>query len=205
MTEPQTAAFAQLVPMSYDQLVQRLKQTLSTHRYQHCRRVEQTAIDMAKRFHADPLRAGLAGMLHDYAKEKSDADFKRMIQIQKLDPQLLAYGNAIWHGVVGQYFVKQELGIKDPQILQAIAHHTVGDPKMTTLDKIIFVADYVEPGRHFPGVDQARQALAAGLDQAVAYELQHTILYLAEQRQKIYPTSVATYNVWGVQKEHEHE
>lgn len=205
MTDRQQTEFTQLVPMSYDQLVCRLKRTLSTHRYQHCRRVEKTAIKMAKQFHIDELRAGLAGLLHDYAKEKSDTDFKQMITKQNLDPELLTYGNAIWHGVVGQYFVQQELGIDDKQILQAIARHTVGDPKMTVLDKIVFVADYVEPGRHFPGVEQARQALAGGLDQAVAYELQHTILYLAQKRQKIYPTSVATYNVWGIQKEHTHE
>ncbi len=69
---------------------------------------------------------------------------------------------------------------------------------MTTLDKIVFVADFIEPGRDFPGVDEAREVSYSNLDAGVGYELAHTIAFLAEKRAKIYPRSFAAYNVWAV-------
>lgn len=193
--------FKKIVPHTRDELVAALHEYLSDYRAEHCLRVEQQAMQIAAKVDADVTKAGLAGLLHDYAKERSNAEFIAMIQKKQLDPELLNYGNAIWHGVVGRYFIEAELDIHDEAILQAVARHTVGDPAMTTLDKIIFVADFVEPGRNFPGIDEARQALAVSLDAAVAYELQHTILYLVEKQAKIFPRTFETYNVLGIHKE----
>ncbi|GEL13483.1 HD superfamily NAD metabolism hydrolase [Lapidilactobacillus concavus DSM 17758] len=197
MTDYDPELFSALVPMFHEELLTALSAHLSDYRYQHCLRVEKQAMRIAQEIGADVTRAGIAGLLHDYAKERTDEAFRVMITAQHLDAELLNYGNAIWHGVVGRYFVEQELGIHDAAILQAIGRHTVGDPHMTTLDKIVFVADYVEPGRHFPGVEAAREALANSLDQAVAVELQQTISHLVERHVKIYPTTFATYNELG--------
>ncbi|MFD1466348.1 bis(5'-nucleosyl)-tetraphosphatase (symmetrical) YqeK [Lapidilactobacillus mulanensis] len=189
--------FQELVPHTHEEVVAALKEHLGDYRFQHCLRVEKQAMTIAETVGADVTRAGIAGLLHDYAKERTDEEFQVMITAQHLSADLLDYGNAIWHGVVGRYFVEQELGIHDEPILQAIGRHTIGDPQMTTLDKIVFVADYVEPGRDFPGVEDARAALAIGLDQAVAKELQETILHLVQKQNKIYPTTFATYNELG--------
>lgn len=187
--------------MSHAELVEALHQHLNDYRADHCLRVEQQAMTIAAEVGADVTKAGIAGLLHDYAKQRSDADFIAMINKEALAPELLNYGNAIWHGVVGRYFIEQELHIYDEDILQAVERHTIGDPAMTTLDKIIFVADFVEPGRDFPGVKEARAALVQSLDAAVAFELQHTILYLVEKQVKIFPRTFETYNVLGIHKE----
>ncbi|HBC4834740.1 TPA: bis(5'-nucleosyl)-tetraphosphatase (symmetrical) YqeK, partial [Enterococcus faecalis] len=86
----------------------------------------------------------------------------------------------------------------DEEILQAIRVHTTGAAKMSLLDKIIYVADYIEPGRDFPGVKEAREIALVDLDAAVAYETKHTLLHLIEQEHKIYPKTLETYNQWVV-------
>lgn len=205
MTEyDESNEYQQLVPMSHQALVAKLRAQLSDYRFNHCLRVEQTAMAIAEDNSADIVRAGIAGLLHDYAKEKSDQDFKDMIAQQHLPVELLDYGNGVWHGLVGQYFIKSELGITDPAILSSIAHHTAGSAKMSTLDKIIFVADYVEPGRDFPKVEIARQALATSLDAAVAVELRQVIDHLVSRQQKIYPVMIDAYNVYGIKQEEQH-
>ncbi|WP_125767047.1 bis(5'-nucleosyl)-tetraphosphatase (symmetrical) YqeK [Lapidilactobacillus wuchangensis] len=205
MTEyAESSEFRQLVPMSHQELVAKLRAQLSDYRFNHCLRVEQTAMTIAEANHADVVRAGIAGLLHDYAKEKSDQDFKNMIAQQHLPAELLDYGNGVWHGLVGQYFIKAELGITDPAILTSIAHHTAGSAQMSVLDKIVFVADYVEPGRDFPKVDVARQALATSLDAAVSVELRQVIEHLVSRQQKIYPVMLDAYNVYGIKQEEQH-
>ncbi|WP_261806109.1 bis(5'-nucleosyl)-tetraphosphatase (symmetrical) YqeK [Lapidilactobacillus luobeiensis] len=196
-----SARFAELVPMTRQQLVEKLRGQLSDYRFNHCLRVEQTAMALAAENGVDITQAGIAGLLHDYAKEKSDAEFKAMIAKHQLDTELLAYGNNIWHGEVGQYFIAEELGVTDPEILSAIAHHTSGAAQMSTLDKIIFVADYVEPGRDYPGAAAARASVAAGLDAAVAYELDHTLIHLIDKQQRVYPAMFAAYNQYGLKQE----
>ena len=123
-----------------------------------------------------------------------------MIKRDGYDTALLDYGNAIWHGVVGASFVERELGITDEEILHAIRVHTTGAAKMSLLDKIIYVADYIEPGRIFPGVKEARELALIDLDEAVAFETKHTLAHLIEQEQQIYPKTIETYNRWVAQK-----
>ena len=71
---------------------------------------------------------------------------------------------------------------------------------MTVLDKIVFMADFIEPGRDFPGVDQARKITFEDLDAGVGYQLAHTLEFLIEQRNKIYPRTLLAYNVWSIKK-----
>jgi len=97
---------------------------------------------------------------------------------------------------VGADFVQRELSIDDEEILQAIRLHTTGAADMGLLDKIIYVADYIEPGRNFPGVEEAREIALVDLDKAVAYETKHTLLHLINQEAVIYPKTIETYNHW---------
>lgn len=177
-------------------LIQKIQDRMSQKRWQHVLGVEETAMTLAKKYHGDVSKAQLAALVHDYAKERSDEEFQTVIQTQNFDLALLEWNNAIWHGVVGTYFIQKELGIVDPDILQAVAYHTTGAAEMTLLDKIIYVADYIEPGRNFPGVDQARQLAMHDLDQAVAFATKQTLKHLIEKEQSIYPKTIETYNRW---------
>lgn len=169
---------------------------MSEKRFLHVLGVEKSAIALAKQYGANAEQASIAALVHDYAKERSDAAFQQVIQEQGFDLELLRWSNAIWHGVVGAYFVQEELGIQDEAILQAVRLHTTGAAEMSLLDKVVYVADYIEPGRDFPGVEEARRLAKIDLDLAVAYETKQTILYLIKKDIPVYPKTLETYNKW---------
>ncbi|MGX7419495.1 bis(5'-nucleosyl)-tetraphosphatase (symmetrical) YqeK [Carnobacterium gallinarum] len=169
---------------------------MSERRFKHVLGVEEMAIALAGRYGGDSEAASIAALTHDYAKERDKDEMREIIRKEQFDLELLEYGSEIWHGPVGAYLVEKELGIEDEDILNAIRHHTVGASEMSLLEKIIYVADFVEPGRDFPGVAEARKLAITDLDAAVAYETKHTLSYLIEQNNKIYPLTIATYNSW---------
>lgn len=185
---------------SRENLVQKIQMRMSEQRFKHVLGVEETAVALAKKYGASPEKASIAALTHDYAKERPDEEFKMVIVRDGFDPELLNYNNAIWHGLVGASFVERELGITDVEILHAIRVHTTGAAKMSLLDKIIYVADYIEPGRDFPGVQDARAIAWADLDEAVAFETKHTLAHLLAQEQQIYPKTIETYNYWVAKK-----
>ncbi len=178
--------------------MQKVQMQMSERRFKHVLGVEETAIALAEKFKVPYAKASIAALTHDYAKERSDDEFTTMITEGTYEnkAELLKFGNAIWHGVVGADFVKRELKITDEEILNAIRLHTTGAAEMTTLDKIIYVADFIEPGRDFPGVTEARELALVDLNEAVAYETKHTLQFLLEQEKAIYPKTIETYNRW---------
>lgn len=185
-----------LLPLTREELVNKLDQALSESRFHHVLRVEKTAIKLAKMNSVDVEEASIAGLCHDYAKQRPDKDFIKIIHSKKLNPELLNYGNAIWHGVVGAEMVKDELGVNDEDILNAIRQHTVGAPYMTKLAQVIYMADYIEPGRDFAGVDKAREITSRDLGAGVAYQTKHTLDYLVDGNKPVYPGTIETYNAW---------
>jgi predicted HD superfamily hydrolase involved in NAD metabolism len=100
----------------------------------------------------------------------------------------------LWHAPVGAYLVEKEVGIVDSDILNAIRFHTSGRPNMTLLEKIIYVADYIEPGRHFPGVEEVRELAKLSLNKALIMAIHNTIVFLMKKKQQIYPDTFLTYN-----------
>ncbi|MFW8597592.1 bis(5'-nucleosyl)-tetraphosphatase (symmetrical) YqeK [Enterococcus innesii] len=177
-------------------LMQKVQMQMSQKRFEHVLGVEKTAVALAEKYGASPVKASIAALTHDYAKERNDEEFQLVIRRDGFDLDLLNWNNAIWHGLVGADFVQRELEIDDEEILQAIRLHTTGAAKMSLLDKIIYVADYIEPGRTFPGVVEAREIAMIDLDAAVAYETKHTLLHLIETEAVIYPKTIETYNFW---------
>ncbi|MGM0302249.1 HAD superfamily hydrolase [Enterococcus sp. AZ048] len=184
--------------MEREALMQAVQMRMSERRFQHVLGVEETAIALAERFGASLEKASIAALTHDYAKERSDEEFELAIDQGDYEEkaELLKYGNAIWHGLVGADFVRQELKISDDEILTAIRLHTTGAAEMSLLDKIIYVADYIEPGRNFPGFEDARVIAFSDLDQAVAFETKHTLAHLIESETPVYPKTIETYNRW---------
>ena len=191
------------IPMTRSELIDRLKKALKDKRFQHVLRVEETAIKLAEQYGVDVEKASIAGLCHDYAKQRPDEDFIAEIKKKGLNPLLLDYGNAIWHGVVGAELIKDELGIWDEDILNAVRHHTTGAPVMTKLEQVIYMADYIELGRDFAGVKKARVITAANLQAGVAYQTKHTLTYLIGNGKPVYPKTIDTYNAWVPQYEGE--
>lgn len=186
------------ITMSREHLIDQLRETLTTSRFEHVLRVEQMAIKLAQMNNVSVEMASIAGLCHDYAKQRPDEEFLTLIKQYHLNDELLHYGNAIWHGAVGYLIVQNELGIQNIDILNAIKHHTTGAKYMSKLEQIIYMADYIEKGRDFPGVEQARQITFDDLELGVAYQTKHTLAYLIQNNKSIYPQTIDTYNQWVV-------
>jgi predicted HD superfamily hydrolase involved in NAD metabolism len=180
--------------MNRRQALELVKVQLTEHRYVHTIGVMETAIELANRFGADEKKAELAAIFHDYAKFRSKEEMKKIIVEQELPSDLLLHNDELWHAPVGAYLVEREAGIKDLEILNAIRFHTSGRPNMTLLEKIIYVADYIEPGRHFPGVEEVRDMAKESLNEALIKAIQNTIVFLMKKKQPIYPDTFLTYN-----------
>lgn len=182
--------------LSREALLEKIQQKVNPHRFNHILGVERVAIRLAKQYGVNQTKASIAALVHDYGKEVDDEVYQNLM-IQHHREDLASYGNNIWHGKLGVYLIERDLHIHDRDILHAVSVHTTGAVHMNMLDKILFVADYIEPSRQFPGVEEARTLAYQSLDEAVRYELQHTLLFLIEQNKVVFPETIQAYNVWN--------
>lgn len=171
-----------------------VKEQITEHRYLHTIGVMETAIKLANRYGEDEKKAETAAIFHDYAKFRPKEEMKRIIIKENMSSDLLLFDAELWHAPVGAYLVEQEVGITDLDILSAIKYHTSGRVNMTLLEKIIYLADYIEPGRNFPGVDEVREVAEVDLDLAIIMAIRNTISFLLKKNQMIYPETFLTYN-----------
>jgi predicted HD superfamily hydrolase involved in NAD metabolism len=180
--------------MNREEALEIVKKQLTEHRYRHTLGVMETAIALAEQYGANVKKAELAAIFHDYAKFRPKDEMKHIIATNGFPADLLEYNSELWHAPAGAYLVEHEAGIKDSEVLDAIRWHTSGRPGMTLLEKIIYLADYIEPGRQFPGVEEVREIAQVDLDMAVLKAVQNTILFLMKKNQTVYPDSFYTYN-----------
>lgn len=168
---------------------------LPKKRFDHTLGVVETAKKLAERYHENIEKAALAAMLHDIAKFFSKEDMIEVIKRREDIPDdLLEYHLSLWHAPVGAAHVEEKWGVTDPGILNSIIYHTTGRKNMARLEKIIFLADYIEPGRDFPGVAEAREMASQDLDLGVANALGNTIVFLVSRHQQVYPDTIKAYN-----------
>lgn len=154
---------------------------LSSQRIAHTAGCEHEAVQLAKLWGEDPEKAAVAGILHDstknlsYEKQLILCDKYGIIldNAQRENPKLL-------HAITGAALAKDRFGVSE-EISQAIRWHTTGKPDMTTLEKIIYLADYIEPTRDFEGVEQLRELAYEDLDKALALGLEMSLEELRRQ------------------------
>lgn len=179
---------------SRKEIIKKVKKELSRSRFQHVLRVEQTAIEIAEIYDVDVEKVSIAALLHDYAKERSNRFMKDTIINENLELEMLDYGNQICHGPVASALAKKEFGITNKEILNAIYYHTFGSKNMSDVEKVIFIADYIEPKRKFKEADKARKNVKKSLDKTVSYIVKKTLINLIEKERKVYPKALETYN-----------
>ncbi|WP_025027620.1 bis(5'-nucleosyl)-tetraphosphatase (symmetrical) YqeK [Caldalkalibacillus mannanilyticus] len=189
--------------MNREEMLGIVREQITAHRYQHTLGVMECAIQLAKIYGADVQKAEVAAIFHDYAKFRDIQEMEEIIRnVPSIPLDLLEYDKELYHAPVGAYLVEHEVGIKDPEILDAIAYHTTGRPQMSVLEKVVCLADYIEPGRHFPGVDEVRELAMLDLDQALAKSLENTMRFLEKKGQVIYPLTRGAYlSLTGEKKE----
>ena len=166
-----------------------LKEKLPKKRYEHTLGVAYTAAALAMCYGEDILKAELAGILHDVAKAKKSFELKDYMK-EYIDPYtdrdyvaLIAdKAPQILHAVYAPYLAKKDYKIEDKDILSAIRWHTTGKKDMTMLEKIVFVADYIEPNRKkLPDLDRIRTLSFHDISEAVKVIAKSTIEYLGSQ------------------------
>lgn len=180
--------------MSREKLMEATRRQMPSSRWEHTLRVKETAVELAERTGADPEKAEIAAILHDYCTYWPEEKQREWILRHRLPQDLLQFHKELWHAPVGAEAVREELGVDDEEVLNAIRSHTTGRPGMSLLEKVVFLADYIEPGRSFPGLDEVRRLAREDLDRAVLKALDNTILYLVERGLKVYPLTILTRN-----------
>lgn len=170
-------------PMTAAEILEDLKTRLKESRYRHTIGVAETARELALRWGEDPDRAYLAGVLHDCAKYLSGEEELRRAHMAGigLTPCEEACP-ALIHAKLGAYYAKERYHITDPEVLDAIRYHTTGRPAMTLLESILFVADYVEPGRtEAPHLEEFRALAFQDLPQTIYRIAGDTLAYLEKK------------------------
>ncbi|WP_144511151.1 bis(5'-nucleosyl)-tetraphosphatase (symmetrical) YqeK [Bacillus sp. FJAT-22090] len=180
--------------MKFEQLLDQMKSRMPEKRYIHTRGVAMTAIHLAKKYGEDTEKAEIAGILHDSVKYAGKEWLRNIILSEKMDPTLLDFHHELWHAPVGSYVAKTEFQIEDEDILQAIKYHTTGRAGMSPLEKIIYISDMIEPSRNFPGVDLLREKAEKDLEDAMLSCIQHSVTFLIEKKQPVFPDSFHCYN-----------
>ncbi|ANF98900.1 phosphohydrolase [Paenibacillus bovis] len=180
--------------MTRAELIQSVSSQMPEKRWRHTEGVMQSAVVLARRYGADPDKADIAAILHDVAKYWPSDRQEQLLRDKALNDELLLYDKPLWHSEIGAYVAETEYGIEDTEILNAIRYHTSGRVGMTTLEKVICLADYIEPGRDFPGVDHIRRLAETSLEAGLVAGFDSTINLLLARRQVIYPLTVLSRN-----------
>lgn len=172
-----------------------LKKNMTPERFAHTLGVMETAVALAKRYGVDEEKAELAAMVHDCAKDLPEAEQLNLArEFGILLDEISVVETALVHAPLGAALARIKYGIEDQDVLRAVRVHTIGDTDMTTLDKIIFLADYIEPGRNFPGVDRLRKAAFEDLDQALILACNSTIKHVIDEGGLLHPRMVEARN-----------
>ncbi|MFD3157617.1 bis(5'-nucleosyl)-tetraphosphatase (symmetrical) YqeK [Haloimpatiens sp. FM7330] len=178
-----------------DKIISYLKCNLKEKRFIHSIGVRDTAEKLAVRYKIDSHKARIAGLVHDCAKNLSDEallkivmqENKQVDKVCKVQPQLL-------HGEAGSIMAKNIMNIFDDEILSAVKYHTTAKENMTILEKIIYIADYIEPSRDFQGVEKLRQLVFEDLDRALIQSFDNTIKFVISKKQLIHPCTISARN-----------
>ena len=165
--------------MTIEEMRALLQQSLKPKRYEHSMRVYETALKMAEHYHADVKKVAVAALIHDCGRQVPE----------EAQPILL-------HAKLGVYFAVRKYGISpdDTEVLDAIRYHSTGKADMSETAKIVFLADLIEPGRDFEGVEALREASFQDLDRGMFLSYENTIRYLLEDGLLIHPDAIAGYN-----------
>ena len=187
--------------------IEQIKKWLSTQvnpeRYQHIYGVAETAKKLAVLHHLSVEKAELAGWLHDCAKELSRSEMLKWIKKSSFDLDVNERKiPALWHPHAGASIALSQWKIKDVKVLEAIRRHTLGSPAMSPLAQIVFVADFIEPGRDFSGVKLVRKVARENLNEAVLLKCSMTISHLMDKKMKVHDRLLATWNRF-LDKRHE--
>ncbi len=181
------------------EIYEALSHKLSPKRLAHTMGVAYTSACLAMSEGIDMDKAYLAGLLHDCGKYMKDDEFIKYCDEHDIEISDVERANpALLHSKVGAYMAAKEYGITDQDIASAIRWHTTGHPGMTTLEAIVFTADYIEPGRsHDPELPEIRQEAFDNLNKAIYHIYRNTMRHLKTSAKTLDPMTEEAYKYYG--------
>lgn len=179
------------------EMKKKLKNQINEKRYKHSLGVAKTAVELAKHYHVDEKKAEIAGLLHDISKHFTIDEMKNFVRKSQLVDENSS--DIVLHGLAGAIYSRNIFGIDDADILNAIRYHTIGRRGMSDLEKIIYIADAIEPGRDYPGVKRLRKEVYISLERAMLMEADRKIITLIEKHRKIHLNTIEMRN-WLTEK-----
>ena len=181
--------------LSIEEIKLYLKTNLMEKRYIHTLGVADTAIKLAKLNGISEVKAEIAGLAHDVAKNLSKARIKEIIEENNIILSQLEENNSdLWHSIIGHLEAKDKLGIEEEEILDSIRWHTTGKEDMSVLAKIIYISDMIEPNRKFEGIEDIRKSTFEDLDKGVYLGLTHSIKFLLSKNLLIDENTIKARN-----------
>lgn len=171
-----------------------LKANLNPRRYEHSLRVAKKAVELAELYGADKYKAELAGLFHDFCKYLTKEEFIRISEALGVTEPIFYIVPELIHGHAAAYILKRDYGLDDEEVLSAISNHTFGAEKLPLLDKIVYLADAIEEGRTYPGVEEIREAAKYDLDLAIMFFVKDNIKYLVDSHFKMHMNAILMYN-----------
>lgn len=152
--------------MNIDKIKEYLSSNLSVYRYEHSLRVADVSRQLANVYGENAEDAYVAGLLHDVSKEYDDELNRKLVKKYSLDSSLLDNGNrSIVHAFVGAE-VSRELFKVNDRVYRSIKYHNLGSIDMGLLEKIVFVADKIEPNKNYVGINEEREMAFKDIDKA---------------------------------------
>lgn len=164
-------------------------------RYNHSLRVIEIAIELAKIYGEDIEKTKTAALLHDCGKYLDKISLlKKANDFDIILDSVMEANIELIHGPLGSRIAEVEYGIDNKEILDAIYYHTTGRENMTLLDKIIYIADYIEPSRTFHGIEEIRRLAYVDIDKSILKALDTTILFLINKDKLIHRNTIGARN-----------
>lgn len=180
---------------SEDKIKKYLKENLNEKRFIHSIFVSETAEKLAERYGADREKARLSGLVHDCAKNMKNSELLNMIKLKGMEIDTVSLNNPqLLHGIAGAIIAREVMGIEDEDIYNAVAYHTTGRINMSLLEKIIYISDYVEESRKFPGVEVLRETVSVNLDKALIKAFDITIEYVISKGELLHKDTIDARN-----------
>jgi len=185
--------------LDFKTMERKLQSALSLKRYIHTMGVVEAAMKMAEVFGGDKAKVHAAALLHDCVKDYPD-DMKRRFCKEFHVPvdEIMLSSIDLTHAFLGAEVAKREYGVCDEEILDAIRFHTTGRKNMTLTEKIVFIADYIEPNRKtFDGLEEVRQIAFKDIDKAMKFILCDTIKFIKKKENTLHPLSIEAYEYYN--------
>ena len=178
-----------------------LSKRLTSGRYNHVLRVNETAKRLALLHGVSIDKTELAALFHDIAKCMDPTALRLLMIENQVDERLFKFHHELWHAPVGAIIAASEFNVKDEEVLNAIEYHTTGRAGMSNLEKVIYIADMTEPGRNFSGVEQLRELATNNLEIAMGACIHQSVQFLVIKGVPVFPDSIDCYNEYVIREE----